>query len=611
LTVKPDFAIILSVAMTRIYCADLSTRNIGEDFTLSGWVHSRRDHGGLIFIDLRDRTGVIQLVADPQLAEIFSLAEKLHNEDVIRVHGTIRQRPPGTENPNLLTGQIELVVKKIEILNSAQQPLPLEISDYVSSGEDNRLRYRYLDLRRPAVQKNFIFRHRLTQIIRNFLDREKFLEIETPFLTRSTPEGARDFLVPSRLNPGSFYALPQSPQLFKQLLMVAGFDRYFQIVRCFRDEDLRADRQPEFTQLDLEMSFIEEEDLIRVVENLLAEIFEQLLDQKITRPLPRLTYQQAIARYGCDRPDTRFGLEIVDLTPELTKTEFKIFAQAIAAGGVIRAINASGATEKFSRSEIDRIIEKSQEWGAKGLAWMKFSEQEVESSIVKFFTRQELDFIRQKTSARAGDIVFFCADQPGIVATVLGNLRNYLINTLAPVPKEKYSFVWITDFPLLVWDSEERRWSSEHHPFTAPTDESWKIIQEKVKEPKNFSDPQSFLGLNSRAYDIVLNGIELGGGSIRIHQIEKQQTIFQILGISSPEAEEKFGFLLEALRYGAPPHGGIALGLDRLTALLLGADSIREVIAFPKTQKAICPLTRSPAPVSNRQLKELHIKIRE
>lgn len=597
--------------MKQIFCGDLSAKNCGEEVCLSGWVHSRRDHGGLIFIDLRDRSGLIQLVVSPDNQKTFSLAEKLHNEDVIRISGNVRKRPTGTENPNLATGEIEILLKEIEILNSAQQPLPLEVSEFSKSGEDIRLRYRYLDLRRPPLQKNFTFRHRLTMTIRNFLDQKNFLEIETPFLTRSTPEGARDFLVPSRLNPGSFYALPQSPQLFKQLLMVAGFERYFQIVRCFRDEDLRADRQPEFTQLDLEMSFVSEEDIIQVVEELLAEIFSSLLSQEIHLPLKRLTYQEALEKYGSDHPDTRFGLEIVDLTAELSKTSFKVFAQAIAENGVVRALVAPGAEKIFSRSDIDKIVEKSKEWGGKGLAWVKVTEQSVESSITKFFSPEELNSIRKKTLARPEDIIFFSADKPEVVANVLGNLRNYLITNLNLTPQEKFSFLWITDFPLFVWDNEEKRWVSEHHPFTSPTEESWKIIMEKVKDPKNFTDEKSFWGLSSRAYDIVLNGVELGGGSIRIHQPEKQQIIFQILGISPAEAEEKFGFLLEALQYGAPPHGGIALGLDRLTALLLGEESIREVIAFPKTQKAACLLTRAPAPATKRQLKELHIKVEE
>ncbi|MCB4791615.1 MAG: aspartate--tRNA ligase [Elusimicrobia bacterium] len=578
------------------YCGSLRQGDIGKEVTLCGWVHSRRDHGGVIFIDLRDREGLAQIVFQPEEKEIFAAAEKIRNEFVLAVTGLVRQRPAGTENPNMQTGQVEVVVDELEVINKAPA-LPFEISDYTETSEEMRLKYRYLDLRRPNVAKNFILRHKILQEVHQYLSKEGFLEVETPFLTKSTPEGARDFLVPSRLNPDHFFALPQSPQLFKQILMVAGFDKYFQVVRCFRDEDLRADRQPEFTQIDLEMSFVDEEDVMSVIEGLVADIFKNALNIELKVPFRRLPYSEAMMRFGSDKPDLRFGMEIADLTQELKACGFKVFSGAIEKGGVARGICVPGG-DKFSRSEIDELTKFAAIYGAKGLAWMKVTDKGPESNIVKFFSAPELEAIQKKLGAKAGDLLLFLADNEKIVATGLGALRLKLGNTLKLIPKEEFNFLWVVDFPLFEWDSEEKRWNAMHHPFTSPKEEDIHLLSEQSKAG----------AMRARAYDIVLNGVELGGGSIRIHKEEVQEKLFSMLNISQEEAKEKFGFLLEALSFGAPPHGGIALGFDRLCALLLGEESIREVIAFPKTQKGICPLSEAPGVVAEKQLKELNIK---
>ncbi|MDR2351281.1 MAG: aspartate--tRNA ligase [Endomicrobium sp.] len=576
------------------YCGDVREDSIGNDIVVCGWVHSRRDHGGVIFIDLRDREGLLQIVFQPENKEIFKIAEELRSEYVLSVKGLVRKRPEGTINPNIPTGSIELTVSEIEILNTCPG-LPFEISDYRETSEDLRLKYRYLDLRRLNFQKNFIMRHKVANEIRNFLNDENFLEIETPFLTKSTPEGARDFLVPSRLNHGSFFALPQSPQLFKQILMVSGFDKYYQIVRCFRDEDLRADRQLEFTQIDLEMSFVEENDVMDVIERMLSRVFKNILNIEMKMPFERMSYADAMFRYGSDKPDTRFGMEIKDFSTELKECSFSIFSSVISNGGIVRGLCIpKGAS--FSRLEIDGLTKFVNKYGAKGLAWMKITESCAESNIVKYFKDEEIKIIISKVGARSGDLIVFLADEEKIVAHGLGALRLEMGKQLGLIDKSKFNFLWVVDFPLMEWDKEEQRWQALHHPFTSPKDEV-SLNKENAGTAK------------AKAYDVILNGIELGGGSIRIHRSDVQKRIFNILNISDESAKERFGFLLDALTYGAPPHGGLALGFDRICALMAGEDSIREVIAFPKTQKALDPLSNSPAPVSEKQLKELGVRI--
>ena len=576
------------------YCGNVRQDSIGKEFTVCGWVHSRRDHGGVIFIDLRDREGILQIVFQPENKEIFSVAEHIRSEYVLRVKGLIRQRPEGTLNPNMPTGQVELVASGLEVLNAAPG-LPFEISDYVETNEELRLKYRYLDLRRPVFQKNFILRHKISKEIRNFLNEDGFLEIETPFLTKSTPEGARDFLVPSRIHHGSFYALPQSPQLFKQILMVAGFDKYYQIARCFRDEDLRADRQLEFTQVDLEMSFIEENDVIDVIERMLARIFKGALNREIKTPFERMTYADAMLKYGSDKPDTRFEMLIQDFSAELKNCGFSVFANVLAKGGAVRGLCIPKGAG-LSRSEIDGLTKFVGEYGAKGLAWMKITETGAESNIVKYFKDEEIKIIISKLSAKAGDLVVFLADEEKIAAQGLGALRLKMGKELGLIDKSKFNFLWVVDFPMFEWDKEEHRWQALHHPFTSPKDGE-ALISENAGNIK------------AKAYDIVLNGVELGGGSVRIHKSETQKQVFNLLNITEESAKEKFGFLLDALSYGAPPHGGIALGFDRLCALLIGEESIREVIAFPKTQKASDPMSNAPSEVSEKQLKELGIRV--
>ncbi|MCL2145106.1 MAG: aspartate--tRNA ligase [Endomicrobia bacterium] len=576
------------------YCGDVREDSIGKELSVCGWVHSRRDHGGVIFIDLRDREGLMQIVFQPENKEIFSAAERLRSEYVISVKGLIRHRPEGTVNPNMPTGKTELVVSELEIVNTSPG-LPFEVSDYVDTSEELRLKYRYLDMRRPSFQKNFFMRHKISNEIRSFLNEDGFIEIETPFLGKSTPEGARDFLVPARLHHGSFYALPQSPQIFKQILMVAGFDKYYQIARCFRDEDLRADRQLEFTQVDLEMSFVEESDIMGVIERMLARVFKAALNAEIKTPFEKMTYADAMLNYGSDKPDTRFEMLIQDFSAELKDCGFSVFANVLAKGGIVRGLCIPKGAG-FSRSEIDGLTKFVGEYGAKGLAWMKVTETGAESNIVKYFKDEEIKTIVSKLDGKAGDLIVFLADDEKVVAQGLGALRLKMGKELGLIDKNKFNFLWIVDFPMFEWDMDEKRWSALHHPFTSPKDGETLSADNAGK-------------VKAKAYDIVLNGVELGGGSIRIHKNEVQKQVFELLNISQDSAKEKFGFLLDALTYGAPPHGGIALGFDRLCALLSGEESIREVIAFPKTQKALDPMSNAPAEVSEKQLKELGIRI--
>ena len=581
--------------MERIYCGKVNKDYINKEIALYGWVHSRRDHGGVIFVDLRDREGIVQIVFQPDNKELFSKAEKLRNEYVIKIKGKVRRRPQGTENPKLSSGEVEVLCSELEILNTSKV-LPFEISEYKEASEELRLKYRYLDIRRPEVLSKLKLRSEVLSLVRNFFVSEGFIEVETPFLTKSTPEGARDFLVPSRLNPHTFYALPQSPQLFKQILMVAGIDKYFQIVRCFRDEDLRADRQPEFTQIDYEMSFVNEEDVISITERLLSKIFGYC-GITINTPFKRISYEEAISKYGTDRPDLRYDLEIVNVTDVFKNTQFKVFQNVILSGGEINVIVVPNGAN-FSRQQIDNYIEFIKSCGGQGLAWMKYVGQKFESNIVKFFTKEELEMLVKKLSLKNNEIIFFSAGEWKKSCELLGVLRQKLAKDLNLIKDKEYKFVWVVDFPLFEFSEEENRIVSVHHPFTAPKESDIEMID---KEP---------LKAKSRAYDIVLNGVELGGGSIRIHNPDLQYKIFEVLKLSKEDIDSRFGFFLEALKYGAPPHGGIAIGFDRLLAILTNSDSIREVITFPKTQKGVCLLTGAPSSVEKRQLDELNIKLK-
>jgi aspartyl-tRNA synthetase len=577
------------------YCGNLDISLAGQEVILMGWAHRRRDHGGVIFVDLRDREGIVQVVFNPDAGEsVHGEAHKIRNEFVLAVKGKVRKRPEGMENPALKTGEIEVIVSELEIMNESKTP-PFSFDDEEIS-ENVRLKYRYLDLRRPAIQKNLFLRSRLAAATRRYFEENGFIEVETPFLGKSTPEGARDYLVPSRISKGNFYALPQSPQIFKQLLMVSGFDRYYQIVKCFRDEDLRADRQPEFTQIDVEMSFITEEDIMNMMEGLMKAIFKACLDKDIALPLPRLTYADAISRYGKDNPDVRFGMEIVDLTAIVKDSGFKLFTEVAASGGVIKAIKAEQASA-LSRKDLDGLKDFVAIYGAKGLAWAKVNAADWTSPIFKFFKPEEVAGIARAMNAKEGDIIFFVADTPRVVSDSLGNLRLNLGKKLNLIDPDALAFTWITEFPLMEYSESEKRFVSTHHPFTSPFLEDLPLMT---------TDPGK---VRARAYDLVLNGSEIGGGSIRIHNKDVQSQVFSALKLSDEEARLKFGFLLDALEYGAPPHGGLAFGLDRLTMIMTKAESIRDVIAFPKTQKAACLMTDAPSKVSIEQLMELSLKI--
>jgi len=563
-----------------------------------GWVQRRRDHGGLIFIDLRDREGVLQLALDPDRdLDSHKKAAQLRNEFVVAVKGTVSPRPEGTVNPKMKTGEVEIEVSELKILNRSETP-PFMLDEFTDVAENIRLKYRYLDLRRTSVQNNMMLRHRVSRTVRSYLDEHGFLDIETPVLTKSTPEGARDYLVPSRVNNGLFYALPQSPQLFKQLLMVSGFDRYAQIVKCFRDEDLRADRQPEFTQIDCEMSFVDRDDVMTIMEGMISRVFNEAIGVKIPDTLPRITYAEALDKYGVDNPDLRFELHLVELTEIVKGCGFKVFAEVAKSGGMVKAINVKRAST-FSRKELDDLTAFAGIYGAKGMAWVKINADGWQSPIAKFFTPDELKAIEQEMGAEEGDLLLFIADNAKVTNESLGRLRQHLGQKLGLAKKDDFSFVWITDFPLFEWDEEEQRHFAVHHPFTAPLDEDVELL---ATEPGK---------ARAKAYDLVLNGSEIGGGSIRIHDQSVQQAMFSLLGIGEEEAREKFGFLLDALSFGAPPHGGIAFGLDRLVMILAGTDSIRDVIAFPKTQKATCLLSEAPGEVSEKQLQELGIRLRK
>ncbi len=579
-------------------CGGLSAKNIDEEVLLCGWVATVRDHGGLLFVDLRDRYGVTQVVFNPEEnAELHDRAQALRTEYVISVKGKVGRRPEGMENPKLATGEIEVRADDMDLLNHSETP-PFEMDTTDPLSPDIRLRYRYLDLRRPAMQEGMLIRHRVARCIRSFLDDLGFVDIETPMLTKSTPEGARDYLVPSRVHPGKFFALPQSPQLFKQILMVSGFDKYYQIVRCFRDEDLRADRQPEFTQLDMEMSFVGQDEIIAVIEGMMKAIFSEILDREIETPFPRLTWAEAMGRYGTDRPDLRYGLEFTCVNDIAEACDFKVFKSVVAGGGEVRGFCAPGGAS-LPRRGLDDLTAFVGEFGARGLVWMRVQESEINSPVAKFFEPAQLDALRDRLGAKPGDILFFVADKPAVAAAALGELRQEVARRLDLIPKDEFKFCWVVDFPLLEWNEEEKRHEARHHPFTSPRPEQLDRLEENPAE------------VNALAHDVVLNGIEIGGGSIRIHHPEIQRRMFKALGIGEEEAETKFGFLLEALKYGAPPHGGIALGLDRIVMLLTGRDTIRDVIAFPKTQKAVCLMTQAPGEVSPRQLKDLGIRLVE
>jgi aspartyl-tRNA synthetase len=578
-------------------CGALRSEHVGQAVTLMGWAYRRRDHGGLVFVDLRDREGLTQCVFNPGAGGgAHAKAESVRAEFVLAIRGTVGARPAGTENPRLATGAVEVQVTEIRILNESR-PLPFHLEDDADIDETLRLKYRYLDLRRPHMLRAFQIRDQVCRAARDYLHAEGFLEVETPFLTRSTPEGARDFLVPSRLQLGSFYALPQSPQLFKQLLMVAGFERYFQIVRCFRDEDLRKDRQPEFTQIDIETSFLDRDDFLPIVEGLVARVWRAVKGVELALPFPRIAYDEAIGRYGSDKPDLRFGLELVDCSALFAGSEFQAFAQTVSNGGAVKGLRVPGAGG-MSRKELDDLTAEAKQAGAKGLVWIKVSAEGAQSPVAKFMTSIQARLL-EALGAASGDLLLLVADAPAVAATVLGRLRVDLARRFGLIPADRDVFAWVIDFPLVEWNADEKRWDAVHHPFTAPRDEDLPLLE---------SDPGK---ARAKAYDLVLNGQEAAGGSIRIHQPSVQERVFGLIGISKEEGRARFGFLLDALEFGAPPMGGIAFGLDRLTANLAGQESIREVIAFPKTQKGTCPLTDAPAPVNAKQLRELGIRVVE
>lgn len=579
------------------YCGEITEAAIGEKVILKGWVQKRRDLGGLIFIDLRDRTGIVQVVFNPEVSpEALASAERVRSEFVLDIEGIVVAREQGTINPNINTGRIEIKAEKISILNEAKTP-PFALDDKMEVSEDVRLKYRYLDLRRSAMFETLKMRHQVTKAMRDFLDGEGFLDVETPILTKSTPEGARDYLVPSRVHPGEFYALPQSPQIFKQLLMVGGFERYYQIARCFRDEDLRADRQPEFTQVDMEMSFMSQAEIISLMENMMSKIMREVKGLDVQIPFPQMTYQDAMARFGSDKPDTRFEMELTDLSEIVKDSSFKVFAGAVSSGGQVKAINVKNGAGKYSRKDIDALTEFVSRYGAKGLAWLKAEEDGLKGPISKFVTEEEQAAIKATLSVEVGDLLLFVADKKNVVADALGALRSKLGKDLELIDQSKFNFLWITDWPLLEYAEEEGRYYAAHHPFTMPAREDLELLD---------TDPSQ---VKAQAYDLVLNGYELGGGSLRIFEREVQEKMFSVLGFSKEEAYEQFGFLLEAFEYGTPPHGGIALGLDRLVMLLAGRSNLRDTIAFPKTASASCVLTDAPGEVSGAQLDDLHLAL--
>jgi len=588
------------VGMKRTHrCAEVTAEDVGKEIIVMGWAHKRRDLGGVIFIDLRDRSGVLQVVFNIETdSELHAKAEQIRSEYVLAIRGVLVNRSEDTINPAIATGEWELVAKELRILSRAATP-PLLIEEDIETNEAVRLKYRFLDLRRPDMQRNIMLRHKVTKIARDYFDAQGFLEIETPMLMKSTPEGARDYLVPSRVHPGKFYALPQSPQLFKQILMVSGFDRYIQIARCFRDEDLRSDRQPEFTQIDLEMSFVDVDDVIAVNEGFIKRVFDEALGIKLDTPFMRLTYKEAMDRFGTDKPDTRFGLEIVNLSDIVKNSGFKVFSDAASKGGSVRAINAKGCGYKFSRREIDALVEFAKSYGAKGMAWIAVEEDGLKSAITKFMSEDETNEIIKRMDAEPGDLICFIADVDEVVFEVLSHLRLEIAGKLDLIDDSKINLLWVTEFPLLEYDDEEKRWVAKHHPFTSPMDEDITLLD---------TDPGK---VRAKAYDIVLNGVEIGGGSIRIHDQELQKKMFSIIGLPEEEAQKRFGFLLEAFKYGTPPHGGLAFGLDRLVMLMAKRSSIRDVIAFPKVQNASCLMTGAPDSVEVKQLRELHIRILE
>lgn len=577
-------------------CGELRESYIGQSVTLKGWVQKRRDLGGLIFIDLRDRSGIVQIVINPEVSgEALSLAETVRNEFVLHVKGNVVSRGEGTVNNNLATGAIEVSVEKLELINKAKNP-PFAIEDKTEVAEDLRLKYRYLDLRRPVMYDTFKLRSKITKSIRDFLDGEDFLEVETPILTKSTPEGARDYLVPSRVHPGEFYALPQSPQIFKQLLMVSGFERYFQIARCFRDEDLRADRQPEFTQIDIETSFLSQEEIMEMTERMMVKMMQETKGVELVTPLPRMSYEEAMNRYGSDKPDTRFGLELIDVSSFAKESGFKVFTSAVENGGQVKCLNVKGQAANYSRKDIDGLQEYAGRYGAKGLAWLKLEEDGFKGPIAKFFSEDEFATLKLAVDGEVGDLILFVASDASVVANSLGALRLKLGKDLDLIDQSKFNFLWVTDWPLLEYDADLNRYFAAHHPFTSPVREDLDKLE---------SDPGS---VKAQAYDLVLNGYELGGGSVRIYERDVQEKMFKCLGFSEEEAQAQFGFLMEAFEYGTPPHGGIALGLDRIVMLLAGRTNLRDTIAFPKTASASCLLTNAPSPVSGAQLEELSLK---